>query len=86
MNYGTDYTVLTMHGLNNNPDTEDYLLYCVETVPTGLVVQDMGLSPNVKKFRVPVSTVLVSGTFTSSYVEVCGRKWWHLLSNTINPS
>ncbi|KAG0081749.1 hypothetical protein BGZ90_005111 [Linnemannia elongata] len=72
MNYGTNYTVLTMHGLNNNPDTEDYLLYCGGAKPEPNALQAMGVPATVRMFHVPVSTVLVSGTFTSSYVELAG--------------
>ncbi|KAF9550077.1 hypothetical protein EC957_001563 [Mortierella hygrophila] len=71
-NYGADYTVLTMFGVNQNQDSEDYLLYCGDTSPQEQDLLDMGVSKNVKMFKVPVANVLVSGTFTSSYVELAG--------------
>ncbi|KAF9297255.1 hypothetical protein BGZ88_010650 [Linnemannia elongata] len=71
VNYGSTYTVLTMHGLNNNPETEDYLLYC-GAKPEPNALQAMGVPANVKMFHVPVANVLVGGTATSSYVELAG--------------
>ncbi|KAG9073172.1 hypothetical protein KI688_000959 [Linnemannia hyalina] len=85
-NYGTEYTVLTMFGANNNPGSEDYLLYCGDIpAPQGQAILDMGVSSNVKKFKVPVTSVLVSGTFTSSYVELAGgQKNIRVLENPQN--
>ncbi|KAK3811595.1 MAG: hypothetical protein JOS17DRAFT_763064 [Linnemannia elongata] len=60
-----------MYGLNNNQDSEDYLLYC-GAAPGPLAIGEMGLPPSIKMFQVPVGTALVSGTFTSSYVELAG--------------
>ncbi|KAF9148019.1 hypothetical protein BG015_010279 [Linnemannia schmuckeri] len=70
--YNADVTVLTISGLNNNPDKESYLLYCGATAPDSTVIQTMGLSPSVKQFKVPVTRVLSAGNFTSSYIELAG--------------
>jgi hypothetical protein len=64
-----------MFGLNNNVQrSENYILYCGATKLEPIAITAMGLDPRVKQFKVPVQgqKVLVTGTFTSSYVEVCG--------------
>ncbi|KAG0297219.1 hypothetical protein BGZ96_007277 [Linnemannia gamsii] len=70
------FTVLTIYGLNNNPQSENYLLDCsgaVEKVGS-IALQAMGLESSVKQFKVPVQKALVTGTFTSSYVELAGAQ------------
>ncbi|KAF9142841.1 hypothetical protein BGX30_002031 [Mortierella sp. GBA39] len=84
-NYGTEYTVLTMFGANQTQNSEDYLLYCGDAAPQGQAILDMGVSSNVKMFKVPVTNVLVAGTFTSTYVElVGGQKNINVLENPQN--
>ncbi|KAF8947942.1 hypothetical protein BGZ47_007210 [Haplosporangium gracile] len=71
--YGSEYTVLTISGQPvNNPASESYLLYCGTAAPESTAIQTMGLSPDVKRFKVPVTKVLSTGTSTSSYIELAG--------------
>ncbi|KAF9106669.1 hypothetical protein BGX29_008818 [Mortierella sp. GBA35] len=73
--YGTDITVLTMYGLNNNvQSSESYLLYCTDLAPESQALTILGVPSIAKKFKVPVQKTLVGGNYTSSYVELAGGR------------
>ncbi|KAF9909562.1 hypothetical protein EC991_008387 [Linnemannia zychae] len=67
-------TVLTIYGLNNNQQSESYILYCNGTPLTPLQLLGFGLGSQVGQFKVPVQNVLVGGSYTSSYIELAGGR------------
>ncbi|KAF9115895.1 hypothetical protein BGW39_002888 [Mortierella sp. 14UC] len=72
---GITFTVLTINGLNNNKwSNESYVLYCTETPLNDTQLQGLNLPPGISQFKVPVQSVLVEGTYTSSYVELAGGR------------
>ncbi|KAF9940871.1 hypothetical protein BGZ67_006533 [Mortierella alpina] len=73
-NHGPNFTEVTVSGLNSAViNSEKYLLYCTTAAPDGLALTTMGLPSNMKMFKVPVMSVGVAGTYTSSYVELGGE-------------
>ncbi|ORZ06307.1 hypothetical protein BCR41DRAFT_389235 [Lobosporangium transversale] len=70
--YLSNITLVTLFGQNNNKDFEQYVLYCGDQAPDTLALQAHGIPTSVGIFKVPLQSVGVEGTFTSSYVEVAG--------------
>ncbi|KAF9949454.1 hypothetical protein BGZ72_008774 [Mortierella alpina] len=70
-NYGPNITVLTVSGLNNAAiNNETYLLYCSSDAPGDLALTTLNIKAGTPMFKVPVTSVAVAGTYTSSYVEL----------------
>ena len=60
-----------MSGLNNAAiNNETYLLYCSSDPPGDLALTTLNIKAGTPMFKVPVTSVAVAGTYTSSYVEV----------------
>ncbi|KAF9345032.1 hypothetical protein BGX26_003617 [Mortierella sp. AD094] len=73
--YDTNFTILTMNGLNNDVNSENYVLYCGDEPPVLSALQTYGLSPSVGKFfRVPLPYVAVGDSYASSYIEISGAR------------
>ncbi|KAF9086115.1 hypothetical protein BGX27_003272 [Mortierella sp. AM989] len=71
--YTTNFTILTINGLNNNHNHESYVLYCGDTIPDGIALMTYGLGPDSVKIKVPLTYVIVSDTHASSYIEISGH-------------
>ncbi|KAF9572816.1 hypothetical protein EC968_009455 [Mortierella alpina] len=71
-NHGPSYTVVTVSGLHNDINSESYLLYCTAVAPDTFAQTAAGIPANLPMFKVPVTSVAVGGTYTSSYVELAG--------------
>ncbi|CAO3572965.1 unnamed protein product [Mortierella alpina] len=70
---GLDLTVVTVSGLNSAAiNSESYLLYCSPNPPDTLALITHNIQGDLKMFKVPVTSVAVAGTYTSSYIELGG--------------
>ncbi|KAG0356627.1 hypothetical protein BG005_004454 [Podila minutissima] len=68
------FTVLTMTNNNNNVNkSESYVLYCNER-PEPIALANAGFAGYAEFFKIPLTKVIVDDTFTSTYIELVGKR------------
>ncbi|KAF9364370.1 hypothetical protein BGX34_001743 [Mortierella sp. NVP85] len=72
--YYETFTQVTIYGHNDYNQSQTYVLYCGDAVPTDVDLQSKGVSTSVSKFKVPLQRVAAGGTFSSSYIELAGHR------------
>ncbi|KAF9162860.1 hypothetical protein BGX21_003405 [Mortierella sp. AD011] len=74
VNYYSNFTVLTINGVNNNINSENYVLYCGTEAPQDFALATVGLSASTGVFRAPLLQVAADDTYTSTYIEISGHR------------